>query len=201
MERLRSLVAKGDAPLVLLPSHRSYVDFVVLSYVFFAYNLPLPHILAGEDFLGLGSLSTMLRSAGAFFIKREFSGDPLYVAIFEEYLQRLLLDTHCLEFFLEGTRSRTGKTLTPKFGALKTTIEPFLDGRVKDICFVPVSIDFERILEENLYSDEMLGRRKPGDSPPAPFRRNWPCLPCSRTRWAFVQRESCGFCRPIPWKR
>ena len=164
LERLRALVAKGNAPLVLLPSHRSYVDFVVLSYVFFAYNLPLPHILAGEDFLGLGSLSAMMRSAGAFFIRREFSADPLYVAIFEEYLQRLLVDTHCLEFFLEGTRSRMGKTLPPKFGALRTTIEPFLDGRLEDICFVPISIDFERILEENLYSDEMLGKQKPRET-------------------------------------
>ena len=70
----------------------------------------------------------------------------------------------CLEFFLEGTRSRTGKTLTPKFGALKTSIEPALDGRIEDINFVPISIDFERTLEESLYLDEMLGKRKPGET-------------------------------------
>jgi glyceronephosphate O-acyltransferase len=164
LERVRLLASNKKVPLVLLPSHRSYVDFVALSYVFFAYNLPLPHIMAGEDFLGLGPLSEMMRGAGAFFIKREFSQDPLYSAVFEEYIQRLLLDNQCVEFFLEGTRSRTGKTLAPKFGALKTSIEPVLDGRVEDIHFIPVSIDFERTLEETLYSDEMLGKRKPGET-------------------------------------
>ena len=164
LERLRALATDPKVPLVLLPSHRSYVDFVALSYVFFAYNLPLPHILAGEDFLGLGPLSKLMRSAGAFFIKRNFSSDPLYTSVFESYVQHLLMDNQCLEFFLEGTRSRTGKTLTPKFGALKTSIEPALDGRIEDINFVPISIDFERTLEESLYLDEMLGKRKPGET-------------------------------------
>jgi 1-acyl-sn-glycerol-3-phosphate acyltransferase len=166
LEKVRNLAAKGECPLVLLPSHRSYVDFIILSYIFFAYNLPLPHILAGEDFLGLGVLSTMLRHAGAFFIKRPFPNDVVYQAIFNEYIQRLLEDKQVVEFFLEGTRSRTGKTLTPKFGALKTSIAAAVDGRVKDVMFVPVSIDFERTWEASLYSDEMLGKRKPGETLP-----------------------------------
>ena len=93
LERLRALATDPKVPLVLLPSHRSYVDFVALSYVFFAYNLPLPHILAGEDFLGLGPLSKLMRSAGAFFIKRNFSSDPLYTSVFESYVQHLLMES------------------------------------------------------------------------------------------------------------
>ena len=127
LENVRNIAAKGECPLVLLPSHRSYVDFIILSYIFFAYNLPLPHILAGEDFLGLGMLSTMLRHAGAFFIKRPFPNDVIYQAIFTEYVQRLLQDKQVLEFFLEGTRSRTGKALTPKFGALKASIATVME--------------------------------------------------------------------------
>jgi glycerol-3-phosphate O-acyltransferase len=30
-----------------MPSHRSYIDFLIMSYILFAYNLPLPHIAAG----------------------------------------------------------------------------------------------------------------------------------------------------------
>ena len=37
--------------MVLLPTHRSYVDFLFISYIFFAHNLPLPYIAAGDDFL------------------------------------------------------------------------------------------------------------------------------------------------------
>ena len=113
LEKVRNLAAKGECPLVLLPSHRSYVDFIILSYIFFAYNLPLPHILAGEDFLGLGVLSTMLRHAGAFFIKRPFPNDVVYQAIFNEYIQRLLEDKQVVEFFLAFFNSLTsGNYLT-----------------------------------------------------------------------------------------
>jgi glyceronephosphate O-acyltransferase len=41
------------APVVLIPTHRSYVDFLIVSYIFFEYNLPVPRIAAGEDFLAI----------------------------------------------------------------------------------------------------------------------------------------------------
>ena len=69
------------------------------------------------DFLGLKALSFLLRGAGAFFIRRSFVGDKLYKEIFTEYVQ-----THVegceypMEFFIEGTRSRTAKSLVPKSG-------------------------------------------------------------------------------------
>ena len=52
----------------------------------------------------------MLRGSGAFYIRRSFRGDPLYWAVFQEYVRTLLEATGApLEFFLEGTRSRAGK--------------------------------------------------------------------------------------------
>lgn len=48
------------------------------SYVFFAYNLPLPHIAAGEDFLSLSFVSQLLRESGALFMRRKaLATDPL----------------------------------------------------------------------------------------------------------------------------
>ena len=163
-ENVRNIAAANA--LVLLPSHRSYVDFIILSYIFFGYNLPLPHILAYGDFLGLGMLSTMLRHAGAFFIKRPFPNDVVYQAIFTEYVQRLLQDKQVIEFFLRVQEAARAKHFTPKFGALKASIATVMEGRSKDIMFVPVSIDFERTWEATLYSEEMLGKRKPGETLP-----------------------------------
>lgn len=57
LERVRAAVQQGKYPVLMLPTHRSYMDFLVLSYFFFAYNLPLPFIAAGEDFLNLGFIS------------------------------------------------------------------------------------------------------------------------------------------------
>jgi len=50
----RNLEGNKARPIVLLPSHRSYADFLLLSYIFFAYNVPVPHIAAADDFASLG---------------------------------------------------------------------------------------------------------------------------------------------------
>jgi glycerone phosphate O-acyltransferase/fatty acyl-CoA reductase len=63
----------------------------------------------------------LLRKSGAFFIKRnQKKHKELYRAIMTEYISQLLGSGHYIEFFIEGTRSRTGKMLAPKFGILST---------------------------------------------------------------------------------
>lgn len=37
----------GNCPVILIPSHRSYVDFILMSYVCFAYDIAVPTIAAG----------------------------------------------------------------------------------------------------------------------------------------------------------
>ncbi len=39
--------AVQEHPVVLLPSHRSYMDFLMMSYLLYMYDLPLPVIAAG----------------------------------------------------------------------------------------------------------------------------------------------------------
>ena len=36
-----------ETPVILLPSHRSYIDFLLLSYITYHYDLPMPYIAAG----------------------------------------------------------------------------------------------------------------------------------------------------------
>lgn len=63
---------------------------------------------------GIGRL---LRDSGAFFIRRSFGNDKLYWAAFSEYVQTLVTaGENPVEFFVEGTRSRTAKSLCPKLG-------------------------------------------------------------------------------------
>ena len=52
----------------------------------------------------------VLRRCGAYFIRRSFGKDKLYWALFTEYTQTHVINGDApVEFFIEGTRSRTGK--------------------------------------------------------------------------------------------
>eukprot|EP01135_Chromosphaera_perkinsii_P007652 Nk52_evm108s914 gene=Nk52_evmTU108s914 len=164
IERLRKEMQ--STPVLLLPTHRSYVDFLLVSYLFFAYDLKLPIIAAGEDFKAMYFVSWFLRSSGAFFIRRQFGNDSLYWVLFGEYLHTQVTNgDYPVEFFIEGTRSRTGKSLHPKVGMLKTVLEPFFDHSVSDLSIFPISITYQKRLEYKLYSKELSGvNGKPKES-------------------------------------
>ena len=49
--QLRSLIQ--DYPILVMPTHRSYMDFLLMSYVFYHYDLPLPVIAAAMGTLSL----------------------------------------------------------------------------------------------------------------------------------------------------
>jgi glycerol-3-phosphate O-acyltransferase len=155
--------AAKDGTLVLLPSHKSHVDYIILTRVFFHANLPVPLVAAGDN-LSFFPLGPILRRGGAFFIRRTFKGDRLYAAVVDAYMRRLLKDGWPLEFFLEGGRSRTGKLLPPKLGLLSIVVDAVLgaegDAGGRSVYFVPISIGYERLVEERAYVHELSGGEK-----------------------------------------
>lgn len=157
IQKLRSACERGT--IVLLPSHKSHVDYLLLSHVLHEHALQLPLIAAGDN-LSFFPLGMLLRRGGAFFIRRSFAGDRLYTAVVDAYLRRILRDGWPIEVFLEGGRSRTGKLCPPKLGLLNMIVESGLSLSGQDILFVPVSIGYERLLEEGSYVRELLGGEK-----------------------------------------
>ncbi|HEY4160196.1 MAG TPA: 1-acyl-sn-glycerol-3-phosphate acyltransferase [Polyangiaceae bacterium] len=158
IERLRQAAKRGV--LVLLPSHKSHIDYLILSYIFNAQNLPLPVIAAGDN-LNFFPMGPIFRRGGAFFIRRSFRGDRLYAAVVDAYVRRLLRSGYPVELFLEGGRSRTGKLLAPKFGLLNMVADAALGIPDKECFFVPVSIGYERVIEAKSYERELQGGEKP----------------------------------------
>ena len=65
-------------PIVIVPTHRSYVDFLLVSYLFFHAEIPLPHIAAGEDFLNMSFVNWMFRHSGMLSL----SCDHIEVCVF-----------------------------------------------------------------------------------------------------------------------
>lgn len=149
--------AAKESTLVLLPSHKSHVDYLVLSYAFHLAGLPLPLIAAGDN-LSFFPLGVLFRRAGAFFIRRSFRGDHLYPIVVDAYIRRIIRDGHTVEMFLEGGRSRTGKLLAPKFGLLKMLVSAALAVPGRQVRFVPVSIGYERVIDS--YQTELEGGEK-----------------------------------------
>lgn len=156
LERLKQ--ASKDGTLVLLPSHKSHVDYIILTRVFYHARMPAPVIAAGDN-LSFFPLGPILRRGGAFFIRRSFKGDRLYGAVVDAYVRRLILDGQSLEVFLEGGRSRTGKLLSPKLGLLSMIVDGALAAG-KRVYFCPISIGYERIVEEKSLVRELTGGEK-----------------------------------------
>ncbi|MDB4975267.1 MAG: Glycerol-3-phosphate acyltransferase [Myxococcaceae bacterium] len=161
LARVREAARHG--PLILLPSHKSYVDFLVLSDVFYIHQLSPPLVAAGEN-LSFWPLGPIFRHGGAFFIKRTFKGNRLYSSIVDTYMRRLLLDGHHIELFIEGGRSRTGKLLPPKFGLLSMLVDACLALKDKPIHFVPISIGYELLVEQQSYMQELAGGDKQAEN-------------------------------------
>jgi glycerol-3-phosphate O-acyltransferase len=149
-------------PIVLVPSHRSYFDFLIVSILFYNNYLIPPHIAAREN-MGFGPFGFLWRRAGAFFLRKSFD-DPLYKEVFRSYVAYLVTEGMTQEFFIEGGRSRTGKTLPPRLGILSWEVEAFLGTARRDLFFVPVAITYERLVEESAMVDELEGREKRDES-------------------------------------
>ncbi len=159
----RALKAASKAPLVLCPSHKSHVDYLVMSWILWNRGYAVPLVAAGAN-LSFWPLGPLLRRCGAFFLRRSFKDDKVYAASFKGYVKKLAHDGVHQEFFPEGGRSRTGKLLQPKLGMFTWQVESVLEGARNDLIFVPVSIDYEKVVESSSYSKELAGgEKKPED--------------------------------------
>jgi glycerol-3-phosphate O-acyltransferase len=158
VERLREHAKEGT--LVFLPSHKSHMDYLALAWILYRQKLPLPLIAAGDN-LNFFPMGPVFRRAGAFFIRRTFAGDRLYAAVVDAYTRRLIKDGWPLEFFLEGGRSRTGKLRPPKLGLLSIVVDAALGVPTRKTWFCPVSIGYERFVDEKALVHEATGGEKP----------------------------------------
>lgn len=152
-----------DHEVIYVPCHRSHIDYLLLSYVVFTKGLMPPHVAAGAN-LNMPIVGSVLRRAGAFFLKRSFKGNRLYSAVFTEYLHLMTTKGFPIEYFIEGGRSRTGRLLPPKTGMLAMTVKSYLRDHTRPIVFIPTYIGYERLMEGSTYVGELRGAAKEQES-------------------------------------
>ncbi|QDQ27121.1 glycerol-3-phosphate 1-O-acyltransferase PlsB [Chitinimonas arctica] len=152
-----------DHEIVYVPCHRSHIDYLLLSYIVFQHGLMIPHIAAGAN-LNLPVVGGILRRGGAFFLRRSFKGNPLYGAVFNEYLHMVIARGNPIEYFVEGGRSRTGRLLQPRPGMLAMTVQSYLRDSSRPIVFLPVYVGYEKLFEGRSYVGELMGKPKQKES-------------------------------------
>jgi glycerol-3-phosphate O-acyltransferase len=145
-------------PAVLLFSHRSYLDGVVVPVAMQENRLPPVHTFAGIN-LSFGFMGPLMRRSGVIFIRRKLD-DPLYKYVLKEFVGYIVQKRFNLSWSIEGTRSRTGKMLPPKLGLLSYVADAYLDGRSDDILLQPVSISFDQLHETAEYAAYARGGEK-----------------------------------------
>ncbi|XP_015514001.1 glycerol-3-phosphate acyltransferase 1, mitochondrial isoform X2 [Neodiprion pinetum] len=150
-------------PLIFLPLHRSHLDYVMISFILLSNDIRNPLIAAGDN-LKIPFFGWLLSGLGAFYIKRRIDPvlgrkDMLYRAVLHTYLVESLRAGHNIEFFIEGGRTRTGKPCMPKVGILSVILDAYMDGTIDDALIVPVSMNYERLVDGN-FVREQLGQPK-----------------------------------------
>jgi glycerol-3-phosphate O-acyltransferase len=156
-KKIREASCKG--PLILVPSHKSHMDYLIISCMFYQNKMIPPHIWSGSN-LTFFPMGKIFRRSGAFFVRRTFKGLNLYAAVIKQYIKSLVNEGYTIEIFIEGGRSRTGKVIHPKMGTLKYLLEAVDEGYNRDLVFAPITVNYDRILEENSYLKELKGKEK-----------------------------------------
>ncbi len=148
--------AAGDYPLVIIPSHRSYMDFVLCSFLFFTrpdLDIPIPSIAATDDFARIPVLGRLITKLGAFYLTRGRGAEDEELT---RQVRALTRRGEMLEFFIEGSRSRSRQFLPARRGLLRC-----LQATGDTYAILPVAFTYDHVPEEAAFVEELEGAPKP----------------------------------------
>ncbi len=158
--RMRELLR--TSPAVVLSSHKSYLDGGALTVGFHDHGLPPLTVFGGIN-MSFWPLGSLWRRANMVFIRRG-GDDAVYRCTLRHYLAYLVSQRRPLQWFLEGTRSRTGKLGPPRLGLLVYIADAYRDGRIEDLQLVPVAVSYDQLQEVTEYAGEARGAAKSAES-------------------------------------
>jgi len=161
LERVRDIVS--TRPAMLLFTHKTYLDSVALTAKMFEYDFPMLHIFAGAN-MGFAGLGMLMRRSGGIFIRRSFQDKPLYKLVLRHYIGYLMEKRFPMTWAFEGTRSRTGKLMPPRYGLLKYVLEAAYATDARDIHVIPVTVSYDLMRDVEEYASEQVGRVKAPES-------------------------------------
>lgn len=134
-----------DSTVVFVMNHRSNMDYVLVTYLA-AQRSALAYAVG--EWARVWPLSRLIKAMGAYFIRRK-SRNALYRRVLARYV-RLATDGGVTQaMFPEGGLSLDGAPRPPKLGLLKYITDGF-DADTRDVVFVPVALNYDRVLEDRI---------------------------------------------------
>jgi glycerol-3-phosphate O-acyltransferase len=159
VSHLKSLAQKGT--ILLVPTHQSNIDSLIVGYVVYLMALPPFSYGAGLNLFSNPVLSFFMSNLGAYTVDRQKS-NPIYKSTLKNYSTRILREGIHSIFFPGGGRSRSGALESRvKLGLLGTGLEAQLeamrDGKPQPNVFVvPMVTSYHFVLEASTLIEDYL---------------------------------------------
>ncbi len=130
--------------VVFVINHRSNFDYVLVAFLA-AERAALSYAVG--EWARIWPMQSLIRAMGAYFVRRN-SGDPLYRAVLQRYVQLATEAGVTQAVFPEGGLSTDGAMRMPKLGLIDYILRGFDPAGTRDVVFVPVAVNYDRVLED-----------------------------------------------------
>ncbi|MBE9559467.1 MAG: 1-acyl-sn-glycerol-3-phosphate acyltransferase [Proteobacteria bacterium] len=134
----------SNSSVVFVMNHRSNMDYVLVSFLV-AEKTTLSYAVG--EWARIWPLQMLIKAMGAFFVRRN-SGNPLYRKVLERYINISTRAGVCQAVFLEGGLTKDGTLRDPRLGFLDYMLRDYHPHSDKDIVFIPVGINYDRVIED-----------------------------------------------------
>jgi len=134
----------SNSSVVFVMNHRSNMDYVLVSFLV-AEKTTLSYAVG--EWARIWPLQMLIKAMGAFFVRRN-SGNPLYRKVLERYINLSTRAGVCQAVFLEGGLTKNGALREPRLGFLDYMLRDYHPHSDKDIVFIPVGINYDRVIED-----------------------------------------------------
>lgn len=143
-----------EASVVFVINHRSNMDYLLVTYL--AQHQTALSYAVGE-WARVWPLMPMVKAMGAYFVRRG-SNNALYRRVLERYVQMAVEGGVAQAVFPEGGLSRDGRFREPRIGLLDYMLRGQDRPDSREIVFVPVCLNYDRVIEDRTLLGE-AGRR------------------------------------------